>query len=330
MKRVSAPSPPDLGNELKISVVVATWRRPDDLGRCLSALAAQTWPPIEIVVVARSDDCPTWAALRSATLQSIPLRAVAIDVPGVVAALNAGLDAAGGAIIAITDDDAAPRPDWLERIHAHLRLGPDAGAVGGRDHLHPVEREARDGSVVGTLRRHGRLVGNHHLGAGGPRDVDFLKGVNFAVRRSALGGLRLDPRLRGGGAQVHWELGLCLALRRSGWRLVYDPAVAVDHYPAQRFDAGEREHPTPAALGDEVHNEMYGLVRWLPLPAAVTALAYGVFVGSRRAPGLLVAAERALRGDRTGLAERLLTAQRARAAALRTLRQARGSRLPQV
>lgn len=201
-----------------------------------------------------------------------------------------------------------------------LHSNPDAGAVGGRDWLHPRdEQDENDRGEVGRLRPFGRLVGNHHLGIGPARDVDVLKGVNIAVRSSALGGgLRLDERLRGTGAQVHWEVGLCLALRNAGWRLIYDPVVAVDHYPAQRFGAREREHPAPAVLADEVHNEMYALLRWLPWYGKATGLAYALLVGSRRAPGVGVAVERWLRGDRFELWSRTAAAQRARLAAVRT------------
>ena len=316
-----ATAPPSA--ELDISVLVASWRRPEDLRRCLAALGAQTRPATEVVVVARRHDHPTRAVVESAPPGRARLRIVDVDVPGVVEALNVGLDAAHGAIIAITDDDAAPRPDWLEGIHEHLRARPDVAAVGGRDWLHPDEVGAVDEPEVGRLRAYGRLVGNHHHGGGGARDVDVLKGVNLAVRRSALGDLRLDERLRGGGAQAHWELGLCLALRRGGWRLVYDPEVAVDHYPAQRFDASERAYPPTPALADEVHNETYALLRWLPWWRGVGVFAYGVIVGSRRAPGFLVAAERILRSDRHDVGERLMAAQRARLVALRTVREQR-------
>ena len=295
---------------LDISVVIATWRRSVDLARCLAAVDAQPLPAAEVVVVVRRDDVEARTALESAVLKTV-LRVVVVDAPGVVAALNAGLDAASGAIVAITDDDAAPRADWLERIHQHFSACPDVGAVGGRDWLHPrVEQEEDDQAVVGRLRRSGRLVGHHHLGCGPAREVDVLKGVNLAVRRDALGAIRLDERLRGTGAQAHWELALCLALRRAGWRLIYDPAVAVDHYPAERLSAERREHPPPAALSHEVHNELYALLRWLPWPAKATGLAYGVMVGSRRAPGVLIAIERCLRGDTAGLWGRTSAAQR--------------------
>lgn len=272
-------------------------------------------------MVARVDDGPTWALLDSLTLATSRLRTVSIGSPGAVAALNAGIEAADGDVVAMTDDDAAPRADWLERIHAHLEQRSDVGGVGGRDWVHSGS-EIEDGveSVVGRLFLYGRHVGNHHVGAGGPREVDVLKGVNMAFRRTALQGVRLGERLRGSGAQVHWELALCLAVKRGGWRLLYDPAVAVDHYPAERFDEDRRAaFPLLPALANEVHNETYALLRWLPWWRKTAAFAYGVVVGSRRAPGALMAAERCLReSDRSAVRARFVACERARLAGLRT------------
>src|SRR5690606_34952826 len=50
--------------------------------------------------------------------------------------LNAGIRAARGAVIAFTDDDGIPAPDWLERLQAHFDEHPDAACVGGRVELY--------------------------------------------------------------------------------------------------------------------------------------------------------------------------------------------------
>jgi len=305
---------------LRISVLIATWRRPDDLRRCLAALDAQILGADEILVVVRADDAQTWAALDGVRLAAPVLRTISVDAHGVVAAMNAGLDAATGEIVAMTDDDTAPRPDWLERIHAHLEQRSDVAGVGGRDWQHLDSGiETGTQAVVAKLYPYGRLTGNQHLGSGGPREVDVLKGANMAFRRAALDGIRLDERLRGTGAQWHWELALGLAVKRAGWRLMYDPAIAVDHYLAERFDEDQRANRPLLALANEVHNETYALLRWLPWWHKITAFTYGVLIGTRRAPGALTAVERCLREpDRSALRARFLAAQQARLAGLWT------------
>jgi glycosyltransferase involved in cell wall biosynthesis len=313
--------PPDPNPELRVAVVVPTFRRPDDLRRCLGGLSAQTRPADEVLVVTREEDAETRQALSS---QDMPLDVRRVDVleAGVVAALTAGLDAVRADVVAITDDDAVPAPDWLARIERHFRSDAAVAAAGGRDRVHEAGRVLNGARhEVGRVRWYGRVIGNHHLGVGGPRAVELLKGVNMSFRVTALGALRPDTRLLGRGAQVHFELGLCLALARRGWKIVYDPAVTVDHYPACRFDDDQRGAPSFGALCDAAHNELYLLMRWLPAWRKPFALGYAFLVGgSRESPGILIVAVRLVRGsDAAALVRRFLAAQRGRLRAIATI-----------
>lgn len=239
---------------MTIGVLVPTYRRPDDLERCLNGIAAQTLPAGQVVVVAREDDAATWEILRRWE-RRLPLATVSVSVPGLVHAVNACLDVVTSELVAITDDDAVPRPDWLARIEGHFAANPDVAGVGGRDWVHsggPVDPGER--RLVGRVLWFGRVVGNHHLGVGPPRQVDILKGVNCAYRAVVLRDVQLDTALRGSGAQVHWEIALGLELRRRGWRLLYDPDVAVDHFLAPRFDIDQRDQFHPQATSDTAYN----------------------------------------------------------------------------
>jgi len=304
---------------MNVSVVVPTWRRPADLTRCLAGLAAQTRTPDEVVVVVRAEDAATWELLRKPRADGLAVRPAHVERPGAVEALRAGIEAAGGDVVAITDDDSVPRPDWLQRIEAALAGDPGVGGVGGRDFVHREGGVLDDGRpTVGLVRWYGRVLGNHHLGTGSARDVDVLKGVNMAFRNEALDGVRFADGLRGGGAQVHWEVDLCLAVKAGGWRLLYDPAIAVDHFPAERFDEDRRSGLTVEALQNEVFNLTYVLMRRLPRGRRGLALGYGLLVGTGEAPGLLMALEGAVR--RRGTAGLLRACERARIAAFRASR----------
>jgi cellulose synthase/poly-beta-1,6-N-acetylglucosamine synthase-like glycosyltransferase len=216
------------------------------------------------------------------------LQIVTVTQPGVVAALNAGLAAVEGDILSITDDDAAPHPDWLEKITAHFQSDGCIGGVGGRDWIHQGEK-IEDGSclTVGRLQWFGRVIGNHHLGIGKPREVDILKGVNMSFRTQAMGNLRFDQRMRGTGAQVHFEMAFTLTLKRAGWKIIYDPSVAVDHYPAQRFDEDQRENFNEIAFTNLVHNETLVLLEHLSPLRRIVFLFWAIFIGTRENIGLV-------------------------------------------
>ncbi|MBS7538483.1 glycosyltransferase family 2 protein [Ancylobacter lacus] len=282
---------------MKITVLVPTYRRGDDLVRCLAALKEQLRPPEEIVVVHRADDEITRAVLAGPAAEGLPLRLVIVEVPGQVAALNKGVAGSSGDIVCITDDDAAPRPDWVARIAEHFASDERIGGVGGRDRVHEhgtvVEGEA---ATVGRVQFFGRHIGNHHIGAGAPRDVDILKGANMSYRRAALLDAGFDTRLLGAGAQVANDMKVALSLRRRGWRLIYDPAVIVEHYPAVRHDVDGRQMFSAEATRNRAHNETLALLDFLPASRVPLFAAWALAIGTPDVPGLAQAARMLVKG----------------------------------
>ena len=143
----------------EISVVVPTCRRPDLLARCLDALAAQDLDgaAYEILVVddGRSEATRDQIAAASRRLGSGPrLRYLrpADGHRGPAAARNAGWRAATGAIVAFTDDDTVPAPDWLTEGRRALAPGVDAawGHVTVPLPAAPTDAERNTGGLHGA------------------------------------------------------------------------------------------------------------------------------------------------------------------------------------
>lgn len=268
---------------MRMSVLVPTYRRSVDLARCLAALRAQVRPADQVLVVRRDDDTETESFLAGLDA-GLPLTVCIVSVPGVVAALNVGLARFDGDVIAITDDDAAPRADWLARIEAHFERDPGVGGVGGRDYIARALQPEKE--RVGVFQWFGRAIHNHHLGVGEPRYVDFLKGVNMSYRAAAIAGLRFDERLLGSGAQVHNELMFSLEVGRKGWKLLYDPAVAVDHYPAERHDDDARSGPSLNAVYNAAFNETLTCLEHFSPPKQALFWAFSFAFGTQDLPGV--------------------------------------------
>jgi glycosyltransferase involved in cell wall biosynthesis len=267
---------------MRVSVVIPTYRRPESLARCLDALDRQERAADETIVVVRSDDADSQEVLRT---RAKPVRVVTVERSGVVAAMNAGIDASSGSVVALTDDDAAPHADWLRRMLEAYAGEEQIAAVGGRDWVYK-QGQLRDGAepVVGVIGRFGHVTGNHHLGVGPARDVDVLKGANLSVRGELLRRARIDERLRGIGTEHHWELGLCLALRRLGLRVIYDPAIGVDHFPQPRIDDSRRF--SSRELADATHNKTVAILEHLPRWRASVYLGWAFAIGTSSSPGV--------------------------------------------
>jgi glycosyltransferase involved in cell wall biosynthesis len=273
-----------------LAVIVPTRRRPDELERCLAALAVQSRPADEIIVAHNEDDEATLALLHRCTIPLV--RPLVVD-GGFLGKLRDATRSTSADLLAFADDDVVPPPDWLEKLER--RLADDVAAVGGRDIVHrPGEEHARLTQDVGRVTSWGKVIGNHHLGTGSARDVELLKGCNMLFRREALG---IPEGLRGEGTQeVHTEVGFCLWARNHGWRLVYDPDIVVDHYPAPRAGAGR-----PGAGFDALRDAAYNLVACLLTDRPVffwRRVLFRLLVGDAAHPGLARGVVGIVRGER--------------------------------
>ena len=116
---------------MRFSVCITTVRA-GVLGHAIRSIAGQTLTDWELIVVGQG---PDEAALRAATEEAAPgdprVRYLHLEAKGRSRALNAGMRASGGEIIANTDDDCEADPHWLEELDARLRAEPGTGAVGG-------------------------------------------------------------------------------------------------------------------------------------------------------------------------------------------------------
>jgi cellulose synthase/poly-beta-1,6-N-acetylglucosamine synthase-like glycosyltransferase len=200
------------------------------------------------------------------------------------------------------------------------------GALGGRDYLFADGRLLTGRApVVGRVQWIGRPVGNHHLGVGGPREVDTLKGANMSFRREAVSGLRFDTRLKGGDAEWCMELGVVFGVRRRGWKVVYDPDVAVDHrHSAERMERDQRD--ALRKIYNHGYNETLAMLEYLPPLRRAAYLAWGFLVGTRELPGLAQGG-RPLLWRRGRVPQRVIRAWRGRADAVRDFWAARGRRV---
>ena len=122
---------------VEVSAVVPTSNRPQLLDRCLAGLVAQTFDPTAYEIVIADDEASEstrrqveeW---RSRFLQIGPAihYLPVCDSRGPAAARNAGWRFARGGVIAFTDDDCIPEPEWLVAGVRAIREG--ATGVSGR------------------------------------------------------------------------------------------------------------------------------------------------------------------------------------------------------
>ena len=272
---------------LSLAVIVPTLRRPDYLRSCLLALARQRRPVDCIVVTAKEGDSATSTLCAELSLV-IPHLQLVLSSPtsNLVDQINLAISHTTQDVVAFTDDDSEAHEDWSEQLIRNF-ADTRVGGVGGRDwqaHARNINE-----AEVGVIRWWGKIVGNHHVGAGPARSVDVLKGVNMAFRGDVVRPLGVDSRLWGRGMVFHYELSLSLTVRRLGWRLLYDPAVALEHNiaPIMDGDTTGREGFDKVLYRYALHNNALAVMEYLTLPRSTAYLLWSFFIGSRGEVGLL-------------------------------------------
>jgi glycosyltransferase involved in cell wall biosynthesis len=222
---------------MNASIIIATANRSGDLGDTLKSLAGIRRPgTVELIVVDNgSIDDTRLIVEHAATWYPFPVRYLFEAQEGKYAALNTGIKAARGHIIAATDDDARFDADWLDRADDGLRHH-GCEFVGGRvlplwGALKPVwldEHSSLHAKVIALLD-HGNRA--REFGC----DISWPLGVNVAYRRDVFDRVGLfDNRLgRKSGtlrnqAQREWHL----RARAMGVRGFYLPDMVVHHLVA--------------------------------------------------------------------------------------------------
>lgn len=172
----------------RVSCIVPTHARDDELRNAVRSLQAQTVAPLEIIVC---DDVPSRATERLVGLLAleapVPVRYVAIRSQGrgtAGASRNRGAEIAKGDVLGFLDDDDTWEPAFLEECLGRLADPGTAMVVTWKRHVFP------GGSSPAPRVRPALTVRRAYVGDCG------VTGSNFLVRREAfdrVGGF--DPDL---------------------------------------------------------------------------------------------------------------------------------------
>jgi GT2 family glycosyltransferase len=245
----------------RVTVVVMTRNRREQLLRTLRRLADLSGP-VPVVVVDNGSDDGTPAAVRRdfPGVTVVPLR----ENRGALAR-TVGVRRARTPYVAFSDDDSWWAPGALERAAGHLDRVPRLGLVAARTLVGPDERPDPLSAV---------LAGSPlaaEPGLPGPRVLGFLA-CAAVVRREAY--------LQTGGFHplvffLGEETVLAQDLAAAGWRLCYAPDVVAHHHPRPSADgadgadgaAGSARQATRDRL--QLRNAL--LSAWLRRPGGVAA-----------------------------------------------------------
>ena len=125
--------------EILVSVIIPTFNRSSQIVDCLEELAKQMSPydDVEVIVVDNGSKDDTKQAVGVFIERNGgDIKYVLEETPGVNSARNRGRTVASGKAIALLDDDAIPRPKWLELTREYF-LNGEGDCFAGRVEVGP-------------------------------------------------------------------------------------------------------------------------------------------------------------------------------------------------
>ncbi len=204
----------------KVSVIVPVYNGEADLPELISCLLAQSYPAeaVEYLLVDNGSYDRTAVIIQEAVSQNRSLGYLQeVNIQSSYAARNAGIRAAQGQIIAFTDADCRPEPNWLERLIIPFNK-PSVGIVIGEIIALPgktlLEKHAE---------RHQVLSQQHTLAH---PFFPYGQTANLAMRRQILAkvGLFRPYLTTGGDADICWRIQ-----QETEWELDFVPTAIVKH-----------------------------------------------------------------------------------------------------
>lgn len=258
-----------------ITVVICTRNRTALLKTALASVLACDYPDFDVVVVDNASDDA--AAVEYVESLSEPRVQVRVEpVPGLAVARNTGTMAAGGNVVAFTDDDVVVDRMWLRRLGEVFATDSLIGCVTGLvapGELRTPAQNVFEKLVQKQAQWSSKLTReNFDITRPPPGNPLFPfqvglygTGANFAMPRAVLKKLGgFDDGLgigspAGGGE----DIDIFIRVITAGHRLVYEPAAIVWH----------RHRPDMSALENQAYTYGLGLSAWMTKVACDRVLA---------------------------------------------------------
>ena len=232
-----------MNNPLKISIIIPTYNRPDDLKNCLSSILKQTVRPYEIIVI---DDGDLRAPPLRKTYEEKGIGYVyrRKNTPGLTASRNLGLSLSKGDIIFFLDDDVILFPNYLEEIMKVYDTyhDPNLAGVGGIIENVRLKWRIYDAFFLISGIREGEVLRSGfttNYGTGFPpkrvMKVDFLMGGVSSYRREIFSEFLFSEEYRGYGKGEDKDFSYRVSRK---YLLLINPSARLYHYesPQMRYD----------------------------------------------------------------------------------------------
>ena len=212
-----------------VSVIVLAWNGQAYLENCLTALLAQDYAPLQIIVVDNgSDDGSVQIAQRFAPRLEVLQNGYNFGFAG---GMNIGIRRASGEIVALLNQDTEVQTGWLQALVDAFAEDESVGIVGSKAIYPGSGRLQHAGGVIHTGDAFAYHIGRDEEDHGqydALMEMDYVSGTAFAIHRRVLETIgELDEGFH---PAFYEETDYCYRARRAGFRIVYQPKATLLHH----------------------------------------------------------------------------------------------------
>lgn len=276
-----------------VSVIIATYNRPQTLVETVSSFLDQEYPASEIIVVDQSEEVTERIKRFFSQDHAVKLKYLRVDKPNLPEARNIGIRQAVGEVVLFVDDDVVPLQNDFIFSHVMNYADPRVVAVAGRvieDGSEVHDKPALKFTKWGTIK-------------GNPNSTmrawaDTMKGCNMSVKKKAAIRAGMFSKEIAGTAQFE-DAEFALRLQKvSGKQIVFDPEAVLYHKRVPIGGCGSRQVSSLERHFWRFHNMTVACLRnprrinpfFFLLGRLVSALKIAVMMRDLSAPFWLIAA----------------------------------------
>ena len=268
-----------------VSVLMPVRNEADSVEGAVRSVLLQTWSRVEVLVIDGRSEDGTRDILEAMAATDPRVRVLDNPDRAISPALNVGLAAARGDIVARVDAHASVNPEYLETGARHLLADPSLAAVGGR---RVGVASTSEGRAIALALSSPFGVGNsvNHYGTEVQRTDHASFGVYRADLAREVGGWDSD-------LLVNEDVDFDFRLLATGHEILYDPSMVISWHVRENIrDLARQYRRYGRGKGNMVrkNGRTAVRVRHLTAPALVGALglsAVAAVTGHRRTAAVL-------------------------------------------
>ena len=237
---MTVPAQPPAVAAPKVTVIILTWNRVDDIVMCLESFDIVDYPNLEVMVVDNASADVTVEVVR----RRFPWTTLIVndDNLGYVGGNNVGIRRAladGTDYVFVLNSDTKMTRTCLPELVRTMQSDPRI-AIAGAKNLY-MQNPTYTWGKYGKLNwgpmlctTHGRFVKDYPEPS--PQDVDWIIGNGCMMSRQALEEIGIfDENF----FQVNEDVDWCVRARKKGYRCVYVDTAAIHHRGASSADLSQ-------------------------------------------------------------------------------------------